>query len=79
MGDPTADLALQVQQLNGRLARIEETLHRLEDLVISLSAHTPTADAHVLHDLPAAIRVMSPHLRHRHQAADFVMTVTRDT
>lgn len=79
MGDPTADLALQVQQLNGRLARIEETLYRLEDLLVILSAESPAADTHVLHDLPATIRVTSPHLRHRHQAADFVMTVTRDT
>ena len=79
MEDNTTDLALQVHQLNGRLARIEETVHRLEDLLIGLSAESITDDAQVLHDLPATIRVASPRLRDRHQAADFVMTVTRDT
>ncbi|WP_423225104.1 hypothetical protein [Candidatus Amarolinea aalborgensis] len=75
MRETEADLVVQVQELNRRLQRIEETLRRLESL---LNTQEAPAETDVLVDLPQTSLVASPRLRYRRQAADFVMTVVRE-
>ena len=76
MSENEADLAVQVQELNRRLQRIEETLQRLE-LLLSTRQVPPGTD--LLVDLPRTSRVVSPRLRYHRQEADFVMTVVRES
>ena len=74
----TPDLALQMQHLDQRLAQVEASLRRVEQLLLSLQdirvGELPPTPAL----LPKTIRLASPRLRQRRQSADFVMVVTRD-
>jgi len=74
-----SDLTTQIQQLDQRLAQVEATLLRIEHMLVELQA-APTDPSTVhLTRLPRRVRFVSPRLRRRSQAADFVMVVTRDS
>ena len=74
-----SDLTTQIQQLDQRLAQVEATLLRIEHMLVELHA-APTDQSTVqLTQLPRRVRFVSPRLRRRSQAADFVMVVTRDS
>jgi hypothetical protein len=71
----TPDVTIQLERLDQRLAEVEASLHRLERLLLSQPA--PQLDQ--LSQQARPLRFVSPRLRHREQAIDFVMVVTRDT
>ncbi len=75
---PSIDLTVHVQQIDQRLADVETTLLRLEQLLVSIQTTLAEEPTHTLAPLPRRVRFISPHLRHRGQAADFAMQVTRE-
>jgi uncharacterized coiled-coil protein SlyX len=74
----SVDLTVHVQQLDQRLAEVESTLLRLEQLLVSIQTTLADEQTHILAPLPRRVRFISPRLRHRGQAADFAMQVTRE-
>ena len=73
----TPNLAAEIQHLDERLAQVENTLLRLEQLLLNRESQSlPSPD---LKPRPKTIRFASPRLRHREQAADFAMIVTRES
>ena len=72
------DLTVQMQQLDQRLAYVEATLHRLERLLLDMQTTPAGEPSQTMTRLPGTIRFASPRLRRREQAANFVMTVTRE-
>ncbi len=74
----TPELAIQIQHLDQRLAQVEASLRRVEQLLINLQDSQAGESAALQTRLPRTIRLASPRLRQRGQSADFVMVVTRD-
>lgn len=75
----TPDLTIQLERLDHRLAEVEASLHRLERLVLSQQATQPEPLSQQTKLEARPLRFVSPRLRHREQAADFVMVVTRES
>ena len=73
------DLTVQMQQLDQRLAQVEATLHRLEQLLLNTQTTPAGGPLQTMTQLPGTIRFTSPRLRRREQTANFVMTVTRES
>lgn len=74
----TLELVTQIQSLDQRLAQVEATLLRLEQLMQSQLAAQFAEPAHRPTGLRKPIRFVSTRLRRREQAADFNMTVTHN-
>lgn len=71
-----SDLTIQMQRLDQRLAQVEAVMLRLEQLLLDLQPAPSDQLSQKLVRVSKTVRFVSPHLRNRGQAGDFVMLVT---